>query len=1704
MYVKWLNLFNLLVMSIIISSCSKDGLDDPSTEVQDSERIDNVLIGYKGISANLGEFLVNDPTQTIPILVQNDGEFEIRNIKIEFAEESLYFTYMPTTAGAKVFPGVGGSCQGTLSPGESCTINLAFHPKKSGEFIFPYEVTYMSAAEKTVRRPMTVTARAGFPALLFISQGVSYKDWGVLEQTEVKNYISSYTVTNSGELSAVDPTINLTISGGNEAFELINNTCNEDIAPEASCTFSIKHTPLNNDPTDPSVSYSAVGAMSYQKDNKGQTGGISFQIASYSTLIQGIFEAAGSNTITFTPDIINGNKEQQIFKISNNGYRSGIPIEFIVKHADNSVWATCKKFGTAGEIKCYDAGNIELPLSQFPFNFHDLDKSLEKEIAGKTINSQGGSGFFTIDFQPSVANTAATNYTGKIIALKYDTLWKGETDIVTEDLFTIDANSIQPAKLELLNLSLNGNNLSETTITNPQEFVYNFYLGRLAKVTSPNYPNTISFQVINNGEAQATLTHYKDGDGFTITNTGQDINSYYRNILRSSCDVIMPGQTCTLTMDLTTLADPGGSAVELDLLNDTEVASPAACSDYLNNPQALLDNCHKQFFITYDDSSIYYDNGDPMDDKVLELRMSADLVAKAFLVYDDITSGQQGSINADDSKTYYLKILNIGTGPATYLRFRPGFNLKWNSNTDTGWVYGFDVVDQMHDNTGNTEIGTTGADYDCFALFDWNNTNYYIPGPGVYNSAKSLPAYENCVLKIDFSMHNTHRFTYYGPAQNALPASEFTAERYRLFQRELNNTMDMWEWDDEHTWARVRFEYADGDINATSPDSNIFGNYFILDEMDIQIRFNNFGTVVPLEVSPTYAGFINREEINLPMLDIPDYIWMASSGGQNPWDDFDDPVTIPDSTFYNVGTSSDPVKSYSQSASTLAANLDSTLPYSSIFNSDHDYHMQLGTIPANLPYDIDLSIKLNGIRGGADLTAFNYDSGSANMTFSSGITLPNYIAGDDRPRFTFTIPSGTPAGIEHGSVDYTFESRGETETVDIQVMAEVVDPATIPKVQLSFGDHQVNYDPITEITSVDPFVDPTDYHLNNEDISYVLYDDATSHTETMTAVKDSAVFAIKRIKVSNNSGFTVKGMRIFIYNTEIVVGNATAMPANLSINSNTCTNETFNNTDECYFDLKYEPTSGSVNQTYDIKVYHQIKNDQYSLQVGRIYLEPVSPASVYVVDTASYPSNIFDNNNPDIGGQPYPTTAHIFDCGGYNPVADSHIILGPYPTKCVSDPIELANSSTISASFLKGIDDPTTITFDVDGYTLIYDRISTGKTIQVHATEPCLVGDDVSINYAVDPIPDDAGFNVNTNPAFDCFIRIEYHAYGDEIGVDLDSTNLMATLFYWNNNRSSYDTNLNFVIRGFVEGPRSVAGNGGKMISMEMENGQISIDWPTFTTTGATEWGSITGYRVYWNNDTNGLKYSNQDIFLDDHLETITINEGRMEYSNSIYTQTRNFTINRFFSLMVVPIRTIQGTSDTYISASDLEVPILLSPSNNQFYDYNSFTLFETSIVDDQFAQTITEASSKCTSSPYQALINGSNQSFPRSLITLNDWEFILANSADVNKKRTPDDIYPDEFDAWPHWTSEATDDANNIFDPLGWDGSNLEYLDTITNTKLILDADNPGGRDINLIAGGIFSTPDQDTWVHPNYNLGLSRCSSYVNPYHPFTEPQP
>ena len=169
------------------------------------------------------------------------------------------------------FPGVGGSCGGTLIPAATCTIVLAFSPSAVGSFNTTFVAQYSNGVgAATSSRDLQ---GAGAPAgVLAISDGPTYSfgTWPVGDTRE-----KTLTVTNSGGVttsSLAGPALAAPFNYKGGTYPGTGGTCAASLAPTATCTVIVQFAPTVTGTQNAVVNLTYNDGLTSQTSSRNVTG----------------------------------------------------------------------------------------------------------------------------------------------------------------------------------------------------------------------------------------------------------------------------------------------------------------------------------------------------------------------------------------------------------------------------------------------------------------------------------------------------------------------------------------------------------------------------------------------------------------------------------------------------------------------------------------------------------------------------------------------------------------------------------------------------------------------------------------------------------------------------------------------------------------------------------------------------------------------------------------------------------------------------------------------------------------------------------------------------------------------------------------------------------------------------------------------------------------------------------------------------------------------------------------------------------------------------------------------------------------------------------------------------------------------------------------------------------------------------------------
>ncbi len=1585
-------------MLLLLSSCNPMG--ENKVEVLTQGALDPVSFTIEGGSER-GEFLVGGDAAFFTLIVENNNGFRISNMNLEIDPfSSAAMKFATNEDGKSVSPGLGGTCKATLASKDSCTYIVEYNPTFSGDLSQGFKFNYSNLIN-TVVEEAEMTLLAGEAANLgFVSEIINY-DYGYMERTEPQKITKKLTVKNTGGLTARDMKFGVLYSHNSGAFNILDNTCTNELPAGETCSFIVDYIPKNYGPDAPDgedeATYTCNPRFDYIRDPEGSKGALTAYFTALSTTIEGKVLSSGITQLEFS-ELTVGNKESKTVKIQNYGYKEAIVHNVEVYDlADNKV-ATCIKVDGTDELVCQDPASVavdgtSLPLSTLPLRitdstgcinkYEDLDYTRDElgvlsssdiyELIGKTNTSVGGSCFLDITFWPSVTHATNGNIDDYKLRFKFDSTWKNNVVIYGDDntydhqfLFS-DASWLSAAQMEVTEYKY-GTKTDYVRESGTPDNVYLYDLGRIALISSNSYKQGVKISFKNLGYTDAQVVSVTDANSTpnVLTEETVDLNPYYLSTGHVGCTVVNAiGGDCNIRFNLAPMASSlSGAAAEAEENgNMFDVTDP-------------YPDQYKKFIITYKDGTSFNDDGSPRANRSIEVWARALLVRKGFLVFES-TDADQGTkeLTVGDSTIFHHVILkNAGTGGIPVIEKITAQSLLGTSQKSADQAYPYEIVDRP-DVDGDSDgfyDGEAGADKDCYDLIVEEDAPLTPVSAGT-NAAPLLGAGETCSLTVKMRLrgNDVYRLSEYNDTS--------LKEWDRFFDSSYQNAHELWQEEVYNGGALyLSFRYYDGDgvsdaVNGYFPDEDGYGNYYSIaggtdGQYGMQLRVREPAALVPIQPLPSIAGIICRDEIQLPQYIVPAHEWGSGIAA----------ATISEVCLdYSEGKASSQASYYNQTANFVKSN-----------NSGYDYIFHAGTFSAGSDYDLSFRIEE---RGGTGVTnpdqVYTGDTSIIDWTNPWGNGLVNFS--NRNVKFVF---SPVTAGTYSTDLVVTYDN-GETILDDeatlsysdqrvnlrIKIIAEAINPG-MDNISLKVQDYDVSYDNDTD-TVDDTVLKGTEYDV---DLHYRTADMAGNGT-SFYAIRDSAVYAKKVYTFKNNGSNSLTG---FIYNIKSSVnGSKFSIPAGTGIQmaSNNCNNITLDPGEECTVTMHFQASKDEVTQTiaYGTLVYN-MGGIAYQMKNFEMVFDSADPA---ILETSPKIATkiIKDENNYNIKSIP-------LNLGLY---ADSgHPVINDFPTDRYSiTNLAISNISLEKASFLaqwelENGSDPLPSSTWIE----IYDN----DGIVVEANRFCFFGDDEGDGAVAD---DQKGFSYESINA----CRMNFHIDLDDtyFGKELDTAQTYFKLRFYNNMRASTDEIL-FHFTGFVEPNRSNMSNSDIDNVESDDDGNLYFEWDNAVGSNSS-WGSVIGYRVFYSATTNSLN----DVFKASTFED-TVNN---------YISISGLVPGRYYYVKVVARRQTAGGKQY---TSDISTPIkeVIIPPEGYVYNYDQQVLFAKNYSSESGPDLKDEGAGVCASSVVTLSENGAVRNKPMKLINTSIWNLIES-----------DDSYSDySIDTTPHWMSDNPTDVSFIF----------------------------------------------------------------------------
>jgi hypothetical protein len=944
--------------------------------------------------SELGEIVLGSPNKKITLEVTNYSSEVIRKMTLVIDDTQSSLKFMPNKDELVASPGGGGTCGTQLASGEKCTYVLNFIAKKAGVFNIPLTFNYENYI-KAEKKIIYVKAVTGEVANLILTSSSSKFNFGVLEQTEKIEKTQTIEIQNTGDLSARE--INYKIINSdedNKPISIKQNNCPSYLNSKEKCTIIISYQTLGSSDSEPEKTYTAELPITYKKDSEGNIDALTASFNYTANTIEAKLDTSFSS-IEFDKLVV-GNKQNRIFKIINNGHKSGfIKKLHFKKNGSNDVYATCSK-GVDKNLECttnaYNQclidkkSNSNLNCSQshkdFPFKIEDTDNCLNplnsnsNEIAGIKPGFEGGSCLFTITYWPSIAyldsTLALNNFNNSTLSVEFDSRWKNlETIRTKNNLFKINANFKTKAKIVFESVKFGEEEVNTSLATGSYHMAE---LGNIATIRADAIATgttKVEITLKNIGEEKIDLQKITDGaeNPHVITESAANINQYYRSVkYESLCTQLLPDATCKITYDLT----------PIDVSNLAE-KNPFY---YMYDDYSNLNAKYKIFKILYKDGSSINDDNSSVQDSISEIRLYSNQVSRGILKFVNSSPVDFGTIiSGSTSSSQKIILQNIGVGDVKAI-VKARNNQSWVDRpiTDTNIL--------LYNQWPFKSVAADSGEKDCKTLI-------YDSFPGEtldLDSTKYLKSGETCTLKIEAIGSDLYR------------QSTYSKEFERVFNSTINSTTELWErlsysfttiqkdktcqLLNNCTIYGLNFEYYDGDLDgipANSGNKNgrkkqIFPIPSAATASDPGFPIKNYSNENYMNMKvviqkPPYLIFLNPRPIHSSLIIRPslNYLGLNTTYSEK---------SIPFSSFSNGETQAITGQEPIYTKASISKNFINTI--SEITNTEDSIYY-FGTIKTGDSFEGKVDIKNLG-----DVTAKNFlitlDNGGSSL-----ITTPSSI-----------------------------------------------------------------------------------------------------------------------------------------------------------------------------------------------------------------------------------------------------------------------------------------------------------------------------------------------------------------------------------------------------------------------------------------------------------------------------------------------------------------------------------------------------------------------------------------------------------------------------------------------------------------------------------------------------------------------------------------
>lgn len=1759
-----MNKIIFLILLSMIFSCAKQESEE-SVEIKTDGIFDGIsfTIDEKEIKKEyfLGEFVNESDPLITTITIKNHTEFPMKGMKATFLGDKIeQFKFaQPEDADDEVgYPGHRGTCKKELSSKKTCSIKVQFASALSGEYQQKIKMDFTNIVEDDGKE-FILKVLAGQPAFLVFDSGTSLFHFGIktgaaqtpiTERSIEETYVKQFVIRNAGELSARNMSSIMTqdcvstessacpAGHGSVAYAHSHN-CPEVLKSGNECLLTMEYSPKNQDldpgPTPDDIKeilYQSTFTLNYENDPHGSMASLNGYFQNVSTTIAAVMETSIDSLIYESPVVV-GNRSKRSFKINNTGYVAGEIRKIIVKEKDSDdVFAICIDNGeTDLYLSCIDPADyaannlVEMNLDILPFYFKDKQDCMVQSGEETNLLAIDSGCIFEVMFQPSV-NFVEDKSFAYDLYVEFDSRWQDTETIITENLHSIEADSLAAAKITVTSVKLASKTFDDPVDLNND--IEEFDLGRLALVSHQYVEEgqvQLKVRFDNSGSVSATDVLFRDGSGNTIpfspseTEIGIHTPNFYTSVYvnAANCEEITAGSFCEIIMTFVPVGINSASSTED--VNENMFDYISQNNNILHAEYDKTEN-YKSFKITYLDGAIHTDGNrtDVVDigNKNAEARIKANLVQKGLLQNITAINSEVPEISIIDGniETGHILLRNIGTGPIAYMPALSAFTgAQLKFVTANAPYTGYDI----------------SADSDCLDYIDieadaddtWGEINQR----NLDGDWSAFSANSTCVLAFEFESDNRLRAT----NDNQLGFANLNFEKYRKTSFAYQGTDNIWNIKNE-AYASViaSFDYYDGDF-LENPElvgeiEEKYGKRFYVNKGQVGYDFNTLtltGSVLkPADViinspRPVMSGILYRPSFVQDDLNFEASL-LASS------------VNHAETYFYSTSTVSYLDNFYAKwyKAWDSQYHVSGVIDTYTTMYPDADFVLHAGTFPKNKDIKINFNLNNEG-QTGAKLIKAQIDA-SAEFTLVSGEvdegnsgTHVNLNTSDGTSR-SFEVLFNANSEADYSIVlEYKFENGVFDNQVDgdqniitkkIVIVAEALDDP--PNIEVDLYDYTVSVNDPPLLPDVTMDVSPTALNLADEFI--LLSDDVTFSSVKIDDPTDSDYYVKKRIVIKNTSSTPMNNFSYF-FGTEqtSILGLLMPVVENSCDGVSSLAAANAGDDDECVIEFFYQPASSFNPSNNNMIFRYELQPNQYVYKKLNIILDPKEPALVVPSSLSSFQVS---TGTPGVFATSYALDLDIIDFDEYpkevmfddasgkfkritlnNFNSESRAsLLKAYHEHLIENDVVIDGIGTLDTYHAGNVPNNTLLP-DPSVYTdregISYAEILKTKypdgedRFTVEATESCFIGDDEGGIMDIEK-----GFYSGT--ASKCYINIIYNIHINfmgktlSTGSDEDMNGNIITIPYYNNVRSSVSFIKFHILQTINPDATDLADDDEYINVVADETGSISFDWDEMVPNNL-DLGPIEGYRV--------LRAESETVLLDP-LHSVT--ETYTDVMNGTNFSLNGLDENEFYYFKVVPIRKhIDYNSDGslevfpdlnpgyYLSNSGIKTIRMIVPEEGMIYDHEKNILLNTELAGgvEPLISDYNDAKLECSTSNVEYISDATVLTpYNYKLITDEIWQDIRSD-ADLSD-------YPDYLDI-PHWLDGELYSIDTVM-------ADVPGFDPLAESQMLFDEgyvyfrkDSDFNAQVPKLGGGFFSEGDEgsgsdlELYIDAELGFGFTRC---------------